>query len=768
MRNTVRFKRFVRSDVVADDGVYLTSEQSGQTRLQGRLADRMAPLLAGKHSRAEIIDALAEDFPAAKVTAALDRLLVSGHVVEVDADADPRAGGYWEMHSLDGDTALGAVAAGRINLIRVGEVIDEGFEDAAVAAGLTLSPEDPTLTVVLVDDYLNAELANLNLDALARGRPWLLAKPIGGLIWVGPVFEPGRTACWYCLAARLSTNRMVLNYLVQHSESLSPPVTALADLPTTRRLGVQLTTLLAVTWLAGGHRGTEPLTGPDAGSGFRRTEMITFDTVTLGLQRHVLTRRPQCRACGTPELQSQLHRQPVRLVSRPKAGFVDGGHRARSPEALLAEYEPLISPITGPVKQLIKMPMALEGLHTYHSGQNFAVPMARVSDLRAGLRSAASGKGMSDVQARASAIGEAIERYSGLYRGDEARIRASYAELGSEKSIEPNELHQFSNAQFAARAEWNARDSHFQRVCDPFDPTETIDWTPVWSLTRQRTRYLPTASLFFGYPLRPGNRYAGADSNGCAAGTSIEDAIVQGFMELVERDGVAIWWYNRLRRPAIDLASFEDRYFTSWQQRYREAGRETWALDLTSDLGIPTVAAVSRRVDKPIEDLLVAFGAHFDVRVAIARAMTEMNQFLPVVLNVVAGSEHSAGPQGYGFPDPDQIRWWRTATLANQPYLRPAPGRPRTATDYTDRSTDDLAEDIRVAQRAVQDAGLEMLVLDQTRPDIGLPVVKVIVPGLRHFWTRFAPGRLYDVPVQMGWLDRPTAEADLNPIAMFL
>jgi ribosomal protein S12 methylthiotransferase accessory factor len=64
--------------------------------------------------------------------------------------------------------------------------------------------------------------------------------------------------------------------------------------------------------------------------------------------------------------------------------------------------------------------------------------------------------------------------------------------------------------------------------------------------------------------------------------------------------------------------------------------------------------------------------------------------------------------------------------------------------------------------------GHEVLVLDQTRPDVGLPVVKMVVPGLRHFWARFAPGRLYDVPVQMGQLKTPLAEADLNPVPMFL
>ena len=63
---------------------------------------------------------------------------------------------------------------------------------------------------------------------------------------------------------------------------------------------------------------------------------------------------------------------------------------------------------------------------------------------------------------------------------------------------------------------------------------------------------------------------------------------------------------------------------------------------------------------------------------------------------------------------------------------------------------------------------MEVLVLDQTRPDFGLPVVKVIVPGLRHFWRRLGPGRLYDVPVALGRLDAPLGESALNTYAMFL
>ena len=66
---------------------------------------------------------------------------------------------------------------------------------------------------------------------------------------------------------------------------------------------------------------------------------------------------------------------------------------------------------------------------------------------------------------------------------------------------------------------------------------------------------------------------------------------------------------------------------------------------------------------------------------------------------------------------------------------------------------------VRLAKRA----GLDFLVLDQTRPDIQVPVVRVIVPGLRHFYRRFAAGRLYDVPVKLGLRDRPLPESELTP-----
>jgi ribosomal protein S12 methylthiotransferase accessory factor len=90
----------------------------------------------------------------------------------------------------------------------------------------------------------------------------------------------------------------------------------------------------------------------------------------------------------------------------------------------------------------------------------------------------------------------------------------------------------------------------------------------------------------------------------------------------VERDAVAIWWYNRLRRPAVDLESADDPYVSGLVRHYGELARDLWALDVTSDLGVPTFAAISRRVDAPEEDVIYGFGSHLDPAVALTRALT--------------------------------------------------------------------------------------------------------------------------------------------------
>ncbi|WP_053080113.1 TOMM precursor leader peptide-binding protein, partial [Nostocoides japonicum] len=653
-------------------------------------------------------------------------------------------------------------------LLTIGEHLPAGVAAAARDAGLRVEPlrldalpETPhRLTVVVVDDYERPQLRAVNAWSQRTGASWLLAKPTGVRLWVGPAFTPTRTACYECLRVRLETKSLTESYLRQRGVLTDTYVDSVTALPSTERLGLDLAFQAAATWLAGVVRVTADGVDPA-----RSGDVTTFDTVELTTQRHHLDPRPQCAVCGDAGLQARLVDAPVVVASRPKAQTEDGGHRALTPEQFVERYERFVSDITGPVSHLVPLPLEVPGLHVYQAGQNFAMPMQSIADLKAGLRSASCGKGKSAAQAKASALGEAIERYSGVFHGDERRTVARLTDFDPQDVVHPNALHQYSPRQFADRRAWNARPSHFHWVGDALDPDEPAEWTPLWSLTHERRAWLPTSVLYYNYAPPAGVRYnGGANSNGCAAGASLEDAILQGFMELVERDATAIWWYNRSRRRAVDLASFGDPYFLHVQRQYAALDRETWVLDITTDLGIPTVVAVSHRTDKPVQDILIALGSHFDMGIAVGRALSEMNQFLPAVIGMPAD-----GSGSYAFTDPTQVHWWRTATIESEPYLVPDPDLPPvTREEYPDRSGDDLADDVATARGIVEAAGMEMLVLDQTRPDIGLPVARVVVPGLRHFWPRYAPGRLFDVPVALGLQDAPTPESDLNPVAMFL
>ncbi|MFD8478837.1 TOMM precursor leader peptide-binding protein [Kitasatospora sp. NPDC059673] len=755
MSELIGFKRHFTPYVIDGEAVYLVSER-GVSVVDGKLAQALAPLLDGTRTAEQIGAALDGTVPADKVGAGVDKLRAGGWITAADPATDRPGAAFFEMAGQDGDAAMTALRSSTVRVEVYGDLDTGPFLAALTAAGVTVD-QDAEFTVALTDDYLHPGLAERNRRALADGRPWLLARPVGSIVWVGPVFSPDLpetegSGCWECLTHRLSANRTSLSYL-QHRLGQDQPIsTAGAHLPATLALGTQLAALETAKWLAGA-RPVQPA-------------VTTLDTVLLESEKHTLVRRPQCTACGDDTMMGRRQLAPVAFESRPKAFTADGGHRSAAPEDMLEKYRPQLSPITGVVTALVPAARTPTGLRVYVSGQNLARQSGNLRQLRTGLRSISCGKGRTDVQARASALGEAMERFSGVFQGDEARRTATFAELG-DAAIHPERTLLYSAKQYAERDRWNVKQSMFNVVPEPFRTADRIEWSPAWSLTEQRHRWLPTQAMYYGY--RHGGRfYAAGDSNGCAAGTSFEDAVLQGFFELVERDAVALWWYNRVQRPAVDMDAFGDPYIDQLREVYRGLNREIWTLDLTADFGIPVVGAFSRRTDAAPgsginEDLLIAFGAHLDPHIALTRALTEMNQFLgPVV-----GDEH--GRVNYAGADPEQKAWWTTATLANQPHLRPDPNAPRsTPASWLPLAGADLADDLTLVQKLVEDHGMEFLVADQTRPDVGLPVARVIVPGMRHFWARYAPGRLYDVPVRLGWLDTPTPESELNPIPIFI
>ena len=330
----------------------------------------------------------------------------------------------------------------------------------------------------------------------------------------------------------------------------------------------------------------------------------------------------------------------------------------------------------------------------------------------------------------------------------------------ADRMMDFEQLAQYSESQYVSREEWNRnQNSELQFVGVPLAEDRDVDWTEAWNLTSGGTKLVPTAYCYYGHPDIADFEqfFCTGDSNGQGAGNTLEEAVMQGLMELVERDGVAIWWYNRLRVPEVDIDSFGNPWFDQVRAEYAEVGRSVWALDLTTDVGIPVFAACSKREGTDQEDLIFGLGSHLEPELAMTRAFSEMNQFLPAARRDPETGELIIW-------DDAAKDWWNNSSLENDPYLAPDPDAPvKRLEDFPRRGSDDLAQDIGTCVQLIADVGLETFVVDQSRPDIELRVVKVLAPGLRHFWRRLAPGRLYDVPVKMGRLERPNREDEMNP-----
>lgn len=751
----VGFKRHIRAEVSAGQGAYLFSER-GVTVLRGSHIETIVALLDGTRDLPTLLGAVPPGMAAEQVAGLIARLAEAGLVTlrsPIASAADERAVAYWEASGVDAAAAVSASTHQAIQLFTVGDLDHAVATSGLRAAGLCVTG-DATLiqpadfSVVLCDDYLNPALADIDAEHRKANRPWLLAKPLGAKVWIGPVFQPPEPGCWRCLAVRLWGHRSVEACVQSALGRQGPARSPAASIPALISAAVQMVALEANKWLAGYRY-----------SGQR--SVWTFDSLDLRGEHHELRAHPQCGVCGNPDLMREQARRPVVLTSRRKAHHSGGGHRALSPEEVRERYGHLVSPVTGVIKEIRQNKSGPAFFNSFWSGGNVATRVTNLESLRATLRAENGGKGTTAIQAEVGALCEAIERHSATFRNDEELIRGSLRSLGPQ-AMHPNRCQLYHDRQYLNRDPWNSTHGRFQFVCAPFDEDAVMDWTPVWSLSEQRHRLLPTRYLYFDAPAGGGPLYVRPDSNGNAAGSSLEDAVLQGLLEIVERDAVALWWYNRTPVPAVDLDAFHDPWTEELREVYAELGREVWVLDVTSDLGIPAMVAASRRVDQRPEEIMFGFGAHLDPRLALRRALTELNQLMPVLINV--GSDGR-----YGTDDQDAVRWWRDATVANQPYLLPDVGdRPRVPSDYRYTLNHDLFDDVTEIRNKLESLGMEMLVLDQTRPDIGLPVVKVIVPGMRHFWARFAPGRLFDVPVRLGRLAKQTPYEELNPIPMFL
>jgi ribosomal protein S12 methylthiotransferase accessory factor len=311
-----------------------------------------------------------------------------------------------------------------------------------------------------------------------------------------------------------------------------------------------------------------------------------------------------------------------------------------------------------------------------------------------------NGKGATVEESRISAIMEGIERYSAEVHDRDIKVALLQEMEGREPVISPIDL-----------------------IMPEGAPTDCfMSWCEGYDIVNNQTLWVPAFAVF--HPVPP--RYRGpfrTNSNGLASGNTIEEAVFHALCEVIERDAWSLVEKTRNTGPAV--VGIDDPVIKDMQKKFADAQVEVTVRDITSDIGIPTIAAVADDVLLKDPSLLtIGIGTHTSARIAVMRALTEVAQSR---LTQIHGAREDTT-----LADLRKKMGYERAKRINAYWYRD-----NGTVDYADipsSDTDDFLQDIHNIITALKKKGLDrVIVVDLTREEIGIPVVRVIVPGLEVF-----------------------------------
>ncbi|MEW5725078.1 MAG: YcaO-like family protein, partial [Thermodesulfobacteriota bacterium] len=309
------------------------------------------------------------------------------------------------------------------------------------------------------------------------------------------------------------------------------------------------------------------------------------------------------------------------------------------------------------------------------------------------------GQGATPAQSEASAVMEMVERFSFFYfLKNEPVIQAEY-EAVRERALPFEHL--------AASVHHDPGD--LDRARRALAGLE-LDWTPAYNLTRKR-EYLVPLNWFYGI-----NEF-----NGPAAGNRLEEALMQGLAELVERHVSALVCRRKPILPSIDLDSLASPAARELVEKYRRCGVNLYVKDFTLDLGLPTVGALAwdPSTFPGSSEIVYTAGTATDPEKALIRALTEVAQLggdFDTRSNFVAS----------GLP--------KYTSLDQAAYITAeAPAIPISA--LPSLASDNIKDEVLDTVAALARRGFEAYALNVTHPRLGVPAVYTIIPGA-HFRER--------------------------------
>jgi ribosomal protein S12 methylthiotransferase accessory factor len=381
------------------------------------------------------------------------------------------------------------------------------------------------------------------------------------------------------------------------------------------------------------------------------------------------------------------------LLDRPlPKAYRHGTHRGISPAETLARVRPLAAG------------MGITRLGNITGLDRIGIPVAIAVRPNSRSISVSQGKGLDLEQAKASALMEAAEGFHAEIF--DAFRRARCADLAA-------------GGQVADLATLAATDR-------PFDESAEIEWTEGYDLLRRAPCWVPAEIVHTDFT-RPLDGYFLAGSNGLASGNHPVEAVVAALCELVERDAVALWQASGILRRAacrLDLGSIADASCRALLARYDGAGFAVRVWNVTSDIAIPAFLCQIRDLAAGDPGRLRRFhgaGCHPAPGIALTRALTEAAQ---VRLTYIAGIRDDLAPASYQEREIGGIEDALLDALSRD-------AEPVVFGEVAGFASEDLAEDLRWALDCVRAAGIRRIIAcDLTRPEFGIPVVRLVVPTL--------------------------------------
>lgn len=329
-----------------------------------------------------------------------------------------------------------------------------------------------------------------------------------------------------------------------------------------------------------------------------------------------------------------------------------------------------------------------------------------------GAISVYSGKGNTDNQARISAMMESFERCLAERNGINNDVKE---DIKGQHIVESYDNLRYENQVINPES---------LLISEDCSPQILLEWIKGWDIAGSREIYVPANAVYHPYdaPGRTGKLFR-SNTNGLAAGNTIEEAIFHGLLEVIERDALSIAEFSR--NPGKELILNEEdgeNYELLKKFTDNEVDVKLWVLN--HDTEITTVVAATD--DTRLRDaalLVMGAGSHLKPDIAVRRALTEAAQSRVVQIHGAReDTERERFVREIGYDRIKRMnRYWYDE------------GEKTSMSSLKDLSRETPAESIDAVVDQIKNIAECVAVVDLSRKGINVPVVRVVIPPFETY-----------------------------------